>query len=55
MTNGLAEQHFTSYEGTKKWIDSWIAAKEMSFFQRGIQMLPEGWEKVVSSDGQYFN
>ena len=55
MTNDLAEQHFISYEETKKWIDSWIAAKEVSFFRRGIQMLPERWEKVVSSDGQYFN
>jgi len=27
----------------------------MSFFRRGIHILPERWEKVVSSDGQYFN
>ena len=27
----------------------------MSFFRREIHMLPEKWEKVVSSDGQYFN
>ncbi|CAK9812396.1 Mariner Mos1 transposase [Anthophora quadrimaculata] len=55
MTHGLAEQHFTSYEDTKKWVDSWIASKDLLFFQRGIQMLPERWEKVVASDGQYFN
>ena len=55
MTHGLAEQHFTSYEDTKKWVDSWIASKDVSFFRRGIQMLPERWEKVVASDGQYFN
>lgn len=55
MTHGLSEQQFTSYENTKNWIDSWIAAKEVSFFRRGIQMLPERWQKVVSSDGQYFN
>ncbi|KAG5327540.1 MOS1T transposase, partial [Pseudoatta argentina] len=36
------------------WIDSWIASKDMSFFRRGIHVLPERWEKVVSSDGQYF-
>ncbi|KAG5309126.1 MOS1T transposase, partial [Pseudoatta argentina] len=36
---------FISYEEAKKWIDSWIASKDMSFFR---------WEKVVSSDGQYF-
>ncbi|KAG5318716.1 MOS1T transposase, partial [Pseudoatta argentina] len=44
MAHGLAQ----------KWIDSWIASKDMSFFRRGIHVLPERWEKVVSSDGQYF-
>ncbi|KAG5324773.1 MOS1T transposase, partial [Pseudoatta argentina] len=53
MTHGLSEQHFTSYEDTKNWIDNWIALKD-AFFQRGIRMLPERWEKVVASDGQYF-
>ncbi|KAG5323649.1 MOS1T transposase, partial [Pseudoatta argentina] len=44
MAHGLAQ----------KWIDSWIASKDMSFFRRGIHVLPERWEKGVSSDGQYF-
>jgi len=54
MAHGLAEQHFHSYEEAKEWIDSWIVSKDVSFFRRGIQMLPERWEKVVASDGQYF-
>lgn len=54
MAHGLAEQRFHSYEDTKEWIDSWIASKDISFFRRGIHILPERWEKVVSSDGQYF-
>ncbi|KAG5316940.1 MOS1T transposase, partial [Pseudoatta argentina] len=45
--------HWVPYE-LKKRIDSWIASKDMSFFRRGIHVLPERWEKVVSSDGQYF-
>ncbi|KAG5327680.1 MOS1T transposase, partial [Pseudoatta argentina] len=28
--------------------------KGFRFFRRGIHVLPERWEKVVSSDGQYF-
>ncbi|KAG5317792.1 MOS1T transposase, partial [Pseudoatta argentina] len=48
-------RRFHSYEEAQKWIDSWIASKDMSFFRRGIHVLPERWEKVVSSDGQYFN
>ncbi|KAG5324999.1 MOS1T transposase, partial [Pseudoatta argentina] len=54
MAHGLADRLFHSYEEAQKWIDSWIASKDMSFFRRGIHVLPERWEKVVSSDGQYF-
>ena len=54
MTHRLSEQHFTSYENTKNWVDSWIALKDEAFFRRVIHMLPERWERVVASDGQYF-
>ncbi|KAG5316282.1 MOS1T transposase, partial [Pseudoatta argentina] len=54
MAHGLADRRFHSYEEAQKWIDSWIASKDMSFFRRGIHVLPERWEKVGSSDGQYF-
>ncbi|EGI68415.1 Mariner Mos1 transposase, partial [Acromyrmex echinatior] len=51
---GLSEQCFHSYEDTKKWVDSWIASKDVSFFRRGIHLLPERWKKVVASYEQYF-
>ncbi|GBP30478.1 Mariner Mos1 transposase [Eumeta japonica] len=54
MAHGLADQHFRSYEEVKNWIDSWNASKDGQFFQRGIRTLPERWEKLVASDGQYF-
>ncbi|GFV70070.1 mariner Mos1 transposase [Trichonephila clavipes] len=54
MAHGLAVQHFRSYEEVKNWIDSWITSKDDQFFQRGIRMLPERWEKVVASHGKYF-
>ncbi|GFT36001.1 mariner Mos1 transposase [Trichonephila clavipes] len=41
MAHGLSQQHFTSYEDTKNFVDSWIAAKEEAFFLHGIRMLPE--------------
>jgi len=37
----------------KNCIDDWIASKDEAFF-RGILILPERWEKVVVSDGHYF-
>lgn len=54
MTHGLADQHFTSYEEAKNWIDSWIASKDEEFFKRGIRILPDRWSKVVVNNGQYF-
>ena len=53
MAHGLANQHFRSYEEVKNWNDS-IVSKDDQFFRRGIRTLPERWEKVVTSDGQYF-
>jgi len=48
MAHGLAKQHFHFYEDAKKWVDSWIVSNDVSFFRRGIQMLPE------KSNRQYF-
>ncbi|UYV79010.1 SETMAR [Cordylochernes scorpioides] len=47
MTHGLAEQHFTSYEEAKNWVNVWIASKDEEFFRHGIRMLPERWKKVL--------
>ena len=54
MAHGLAEQHFHPYEDAKKWVDLWLASKDVLFFRCGIQMQPEKWEKVVASNRQYF-
>ncbi|UYV80105.1 hypothetical protein LAZ67_18001717 [Cordylochernes scorpioides] len=43
MTHGLAEQHFTSYEEAKNWVNVWIASKDEEYFRHGIRMLPERW------------
>ncbi|GBP41573.1 Mariner Mos1 transposase [Eumeta japonica] len=54
MAHGLTDQKFTSYEYCQKWVDLWISSKDKEFFQRGIHLLPERWQKVVESDGKYF-
>ncbi|GBP75300.1 Mariner Mos1 transposase [Eumeta japonica] len=53
MAHGLTDQKFTSYEDCQKWVDLWISSKD-KFFQRGIHLLPERWQKVVESCGKYF-
>ncbi|KAG5324279.1 MOS1T transposase, partial [Pseudoatta argentina] len=55
MAHGLADRRFHSYEEAQKWIDSWIASKDMSFFRRGIHVLPERWEKSSLKSTGYFH
>ena len=54
MQSALSGERFSSYEEIKKWVDEWIASKEPDFFYRGIHLLPEKWQNVVVSDGNYF-
>lgn len=54
MSHSLADQQFRSYDDTIKWLDSWISSKNKDFFQNGIRNLPERWEQVVATGGQYF-
>lgn len=55
MQNALTGIRFTSEQGIKNWLDSFLASKDERFFHDGIHKLPERWEKVVASDGQYFD
>ena len=52
--HALSDQHFTSYENVRKWLEDWFASKERQIFWRGIHQLPDRWEKCIASDGQYF-
>ena len=52
MQHGLSEQHFTSYEDIKNWLDEWIAAKEQFFLIMGfIYCLRSG---KIANDDKYF-
>ena len=54
MGLALSDQHFTSYENVRKWLDDWFASRERQCFWRDIHQLPDRWEKCIASDGQYF-
>ena len=54
MQNALTGIRFTSEQGIKNWLDSFLATKPAQFFWDGIHKLPERWEKVIASDGKYF-
>ena len=54
MQNALTGIRFTSEQGIKNWLDSFLAAKPAQFFWDEIHKLPDRWEKFIASDGQYF-
>lgn len=54
ITFALFKQGFRSYGEVENSIHWLIASKEHQYFQSGICMLPERWEKRVASDGRYF-
>ncbi|GBP88333.1 Mariner Mos1 transposase [Eumeta japonica] len=41
MLSFMSEQRFTSFQDTRKWVDSWIVSEDEEFFRRGIRMLPQ--------------
>ena len=43
MQNALTEIRFTSEQGIKNWLDSFLAAKPAQFFGDGIHKKPERW------------
>ncbi|KAG5322118.1 MOS1T transposase, partial [Pseudoatta argentina] len=51
----LANHRFTSFAEIENWLQNWITSKDESFFRDEMRNLSERWEKVVASDGQYFN
>jgi len=55
LITGYSEEVTGSFAEIKNWLQNWIASKDESFFRGGIRKLPERWEEVVGSDGQYFN
>jgi len=54
-SEGCSKSPVTSFAEIENWLQNWIASKDESFFRDGIRKLPERWEKVVGSEGQYFN
>uniref|UniRef100_A0A1I7WPT6 Mariner Mos1 transposase n=1 Tax=Heterorhabditis bacteriophora TaxID=37862 RepID=A0A1I7WPT6_HETBA len=55
MQNCLAEQRFRDAAEVRKWIDDFIGSKPMSFLNERIRKLPEKWQKVIESEGKYFD
>ncbi|KZC14856.1 Histone-lysine N-methyltransferase SETMAR, partial [Dufourea novaeangliae] len=53
LQNDLNGKKFASLEAVKNHISSFFNSKPKSFYDRGIRMLPERWEKIVENNGNY--
>lgn len=52
MAHDLAQNQLHSQGDTE--LDSWTARQVEQFYRNGIWALLERWEKIVSSEGKYF-
>ncbi|GFX12224.1 histone-lysine N-methyltransferase SETMAR [Trichonephila clavipes] len=43
----------TSNEEVKNHLDQFLASKDQKFYERGIMLLPERWQKMLDQNGQY--
>ncbi|EGI68797.1 Mariner Mos1 transposase [Acromyrmex echinatior] len=55
MQHALEDTHFHNYSEIENWVAEWIDSKDRLFFRRGIQLLSEKWQKVIASEGKYFD
>ena len=53
LQNFLDGKTFTSNEEVKNLLDQFFASKDQKFYERGIMLLPERWQKVLDQNGQY--
>ncbi|GFU81597.1 histone-lysine N-methyltransferase SETMAR [Trichonephila clavipes] len=53
LQNFLDGKTFTSNEEVKNHLDKFFARKDQNFYERGVMLLPERWQKVKEQNGQY--
>ncbi|KOC60026.1 Histone-lysine N-methyltransferase SETMAR [Habropoda laboriosa] len=53
LQNFLDGKTFTSNEDVKNHLNQFFASKDQNFYERGIMLLPERWQKVLDQNGQY--
>ena len=55
LQNSLQEKKFKNLDDIKSHIQDFFDSKTQSFYQKGIEMLPQRWKSVVDSNGDYFD
>ena len=55
MQHFLSEKTFQDIKSVRKEVVQYFASKSVSFFEKGIQSLPERWVKVIYAEEKYFD
>ena len=55
MEHFFREKNYTDLTSLQKDVDCFFSLKEASFYQKGIHLLPEKWQMVIASEGNYFS
>jgi histone-lysine N-methyltransferase SETMAR len=53
LSNNLRGVSFNNDAELQNWLDDFFTAKPAYFFKRGIEHLPERWERVVTNGRGY--
>ena len=55
MAHFFRDKIFFDIESIKKEVAQYFGFKSLSFYEKGIKSLLKRWEKVIASDGNYFD
>ncbi|KAG9435528.1 Ammar1 transposase [Apis mellifera carnica] len=53
LQNSLNSKNFNNDDDIKSYLIQFFANKNQKFYERGIMMLPERWQKVIDQNGQH--
>lgn len=53
LQNDLNEEKFESFEDLKNHISTFFDSKPTTFYDEGIRMLPERWQRIINNEGEY--
>ncbi|KAG6799541.1 Ammar1 transposase [Apis mellifera caucasica] len=53
LQNSLNGKNFNNDDDIKSYLIQFFANKNQKFYERGIIMLPERWQKVIDQNGQH--
>jgi histone-lysine N-methyltransferase SETMAR len=51
----LNKKKFRDIEHLRRELTNFFESKDNEFYERGIDLLPERWQKTLDSNGEYFN